>query len=41
MTTPQNELYRLANNIQRLSDMFEVDEEDEEDIFYSIKQIRN
>ena len=29
MTTPQNELHRLANRIERLTDMFEADEDGE------------
>ena len=39
MTTPQNELHRLANRIERLTNMFEADE-DGETIFEDVKQIR-
>lgn len=38
MTTPQNQLYNLADKVQRLSDLFE-ENEDGESIFDSIKQM--
>ena len=38
MTTPQNELHRLANRIEHLTDMFEADEGGES-IFNAIDQI--
>ena len=38
MTTPQNQLYNLAEKIQRLSDMFEEDENGN-DLFETIQQI--
>jgi hypothetical protein len=40
MTSPQNELYRLANRIERLTDLFERDGENAETIFDAIKEIR-
>ena len=38
MTTPQNQLYNLADRIKRLTEMFEGDEE-ESSIFETIQQI--
>lgn len=40
MTTPQNELHRLANRIERLTDMFEAESENGETIFDAIMAIR-
>ena len=39
MTTPQNQLYNLADKIHRLTQLFEVGDE-EEDIFSTIKQMQ-
>jgi len=41
MSTPQNQLYSLNNKIQRLSDMFEAENEDESDIFAQVKDIHS
>ena len=41
MTTPQNELQRLAYRIEHLTDMFEADGEDAETIFEAIKAMRH
>jgi hypothetical protein len=38
MTTPQNQLYNLAEKIQRLSDMFEEDENGN-DLFERLDQL--
>lgn len=39
MTTPQNQLYNLADKIGRLMDMFKPDE-DEDSIFDTVKQMQ-
>ena len=38
MTTPQNQLYNLADKVQRLSDIFEADENGD-DLFDRMKHI--
>lgn len=38
MTTPQNQLYYLADKVKDLYEMFKCDE-DEQDIFANVKQL--